>query len=124
MPLNRRVGPNEERSFARSAAPYTFRFLGANPVSGIVQDEGLIASIARTAAGTYLVTFRSRFMRLMPVPPSVRLTGNWDVKVLALVEGGAAVNTMTIECNNIGTGIADPNQLIDCAVRLVVSPGD
>ena len=125
MALNKRIGPFDEKSFARAAAPYRFRFLAANPVvaASILQDEGEVASVVRTALGTFLVTLRGRYMRIMPEGATIRLTGNFDVKVVALVEGVAAVNTITYEVNNIGTALADGNAIVDCCVSLVSALG-
>ena len=125
MALNKRIGPFDEKSFARAAAPYRFRFLAANPVvqASILQDEGLVVTVTRMALGTFVVALRSRFMRIMPAGQSIRLTGNFDVKVVALVEGLAAANTITYEVNNIGTALADGNAIVDCAVGLISSLG-
>uniref|UniRef100_A0A6H1ZB49 Uncharacterized protein n=1 Tax=viral metagenome TaxID=1070528 RepID=A0A6H1ZB49_9ZZZZ len=129
MAINKRVPPNREGSFARNSAPYNVSFTAAavTPCVGVVQDEGLVDSatgVTRTGPGTYVITFLSRFYRIVPLgPPNVQLTGNWDAKVLAVVDGAAAANSITVEVNNIGTAVADPTATVNVAFRIITSPG-
>ena len=130
MPFSRRIGPYEERSFARHAAPYCIRFTaaGVTPCTGVVQDEGLVdaGAVTRTGAGTYLVTLNQRFMRLHPGACNLANSTNGFAKVAAYVEGSAAANTFTIETWLDGGGAAaDPagGAVVDFHFRAVTSCG-
>ena len=129
MALNKRTAPNKELSFCRNASPYNISFTAAavTPCVDVEQDEGLVlgaSGVTRTGAGTYVITLVSRFYRIQPVGCNVQLTGNWDAKVIAVVDGAAAANTLTVEVNNIGTAVADPTATVDLSFRIINSPGD
>ena len=123
MALNKRIPPFDEKSFAKAAGPYRVRFTGANPPTGLVQDEGEVSSITRTGAGVYRLNLRGRYMRIISNAPNIELTGPWMGKVLSKVEGVANANSVTIECNNLGVGIADPNAVIEISFNLISTCG-
>ena len=123
MSLNKRLGPFKEMSFAKAADPYRVRFTaaGVTPCTGLVQDEGLVSSVTRTGAGTYVLHLRSRFMRIICVAPNVEKSGDWDAKVLSKVEGVTTANSITVEVNNVAVGVKDPSATVELGFWLISS---
>jgi hypothetical protein len=114
------------------ASVYGFSFTGADPPTDLVEDErgaapasglagGLVASIAKSSAGIFLVTLTSRF-EFIRGHASCDKTAFW-ANCRTTQEAGAAgtASTVTIEVFT-GAGVeTDPDDVVRVVLELVKS---
>lgn len=131
MALTIRQGPYGEKSFAKSAAPYSLSFLASETVTAMTyQDESANGSsgvglftVARGSDGVYTLTCRSRYYKIIPMgAPSAEESGDTVCNIAAIVDGVAAANTVDVHVRIAGT-LDDPECDVHVSLRLVSSPG-
>jgi hypothetical protein len=112
-------------SWAPNVSQYGFTFTGADPPTGLIEDEGgtatalaggLVASISRSGAGIYVVTLTSAFK-------FIRGHGSCDVtlhhvNVRTTTEGGGTAGVVTVEVLTAGAA-ADPAGKVRVVLELV-----
>ncbi len=99
MALKKVVGQFLAKLFAREGSFYSFRFTGNETFDSttLVQDSGVISSVTRSSDGVYVLTLNPRFKRVVPCgAPNVHSSDEWHANYSAVVQGGAAANTVTV----------------------------
>lgn len=86
-------------SHARGVTVGSFRILANTPPT--VQDDpgGIIASVARTGVGVYVITLKRRYARVHALANTNSAVG-FATNVSGTVPGGLAANTITLQIVN------------------------
>jgi len=119
--LARRFAAHAVKAFSRKFR-YNVAFTASAASTAILHQDGNLFSIARSSDGVYVLTSTDKFKRIYG-NATVLKTGDWDAKVQALVEGGAAANSVTIEVNNIAVALDDPEAEVLVGLDLVMGGG-
>jgi hypothetical protein len=123
LDISRRFAAHAVRAFTQKKFRYDLAFTASEASTAMLHQDGNLFSVARSTDGVYVLTCIDKLKRIYGTA-TVLKTGDWDAKVQALVEGGAATNTVTIEVNNIGTGLDDPEAEVMVCMGLTVSGGN
>jgi len=121
LSLARRFAGLLVKSFTKKEH-YSLSFTASAASTAMLWQDGHRVTLARTADGVYTLTLDDKFKRITG-QATVLKSGDWDAKVQTLVEGGAATNVVTIEVNNIGVALDDPEAAVLVDLKLISGGG-
>jgi len=118
--LARRFAAHSVKAFTRKFR-YNIAFTASEASTAILHQDGNLFTLARSTDGVYVLTSTDKFKRIYG-QATVLKTGDWNAKVLSLVEGGAAANSVTVEVTAVATP-DDPEAEVLVGLDLVTGGG-